>query len=104
MIRNATNGHNSPRRERHKVDADTEDDGRYKLEGNGNTPCGLALMLATNEVRAIIDPKRHHNAEGDSELLEGDKTAADFWGSQLGAVVVIMRGGRRWQSTKLTCR
>jgi len=66
--------------ERHIKNTNTEDDGRYELQGQRDTPCNLALAAssATDVVGPVIYPEGDQDTEGDSKLLKSDQTASNF--------------------------
>lgn len=43
----------------------------------------MGIARASDVLGAIIQPERNHDADGDTELLERDKTSPDVWGRKL---------------------
>jgi len=73
--------------ERHKDNTNTENDGRYELQAQRNTPCNFALAAssATDIVGSVVYPEGDQDTECDSKLLKSDQTATDFRRRKFGA-------------------
>jgi len=75
--------HQPTRTERHERHARKQNQSREELQTNGDEPGGVGLRRtrAADVVGTVVDPEGDQNPETDGELLEGDKGAANFRGS-----------------------
>jgi hypothetical protein len=85
---------NLPWGERHPKDTNTENDGRYELQGQWNTPSNLTLAASstTDVVGPVVYPEGDQNTEGNSKLLKSDQTAAYFWRRKFSAGKLSLDG------------
>ncbi|RUP25412.1 hypothetical protein BC936DRAFT_138834 [Jimgerdemannia flammicorona] len=69
-------------REREEEDTDAQEDTSNDLEQEGEPPGDITVDV----LRAVVDPKADEDADGDSQLLEGDEGAADLRRGNLGLI------------------